>query len=105
MIATPRFVSRARRAADPGPTLREVPGQGCNAIGGLWPPFYAALRRLWRCPASGTCRAPSELHLRRDLDRLAVVAEVEERALGEAEHAREQGGREDLDAGVVLAHR
>src|ERR1700722_13958318 len=58
-----------------------------------------------RCAAPGTRWSASELHLRRDLDRLAVVAEVEERALREAEHAGEQRGREYLDAGVVLAHR
>src|SRR6185437_7391068 len=55
--------------------------------------------------ASWASRSVSELHLRRDLDRLAIVTEVEERALREAEHAGEQHGREALDAAVVLAHR
>src|SRR5215831_20426565 len=48
---------------------------------------------------------PLELHRRGGLDRLAVVAEVEERARREAECAGEQGGRELLDAGVVLVDR
>src|SRR6266540_986793 len=46
-----------------------------------------------------------ELHLRRLIERLAVVPEVEEGARREAEHAGEQRRRELLDAGVVFAHR
>src|SRR5262249_56518648 len=74
--------------------------------------------RTWPCSAS--LRAPvrreaprsrpgakesSDLHLRRRLDNLAVLAEVEERSRLETEHAGEQRGRELLDAGVVFAHR
>ena len=46
----------------------------------------------------------SELHLRRLLDLRARLAEVEERVLAEAERARDQHGREVLDAGVVFLH-
>src|SRR4051794_14540441 len=46
-----------------------------------------------------------ELHLRHLADHLALATEVEELLRREAERAREQGGRELLDAGVVLLHR
>src|SRR6202166_5193938 len=47
----------------------------------------------------------SELNLRRLIDRLAVVAEIEERPRREAENAGEQRRGELLDAGIVLADR
>src|SRR5450756_1706514 len=46
-----------------------------------------------------------ELHARRLLKLRAVLADVEELALAEAEHAGEQRGRELLDAGVIFLHR
>src|ERR1700736_4473520 len=47
----------------------------------------------------------SELHLRRLVEGLALLAYVEELARRKAEDAGEQRGRELLDAGVVFAHR
>src|SRR5664280_2808504 len=46
-----------------------------------------------------------ELHTRRLFELRAVRADVEERALAEAEDAGEQRRRELLDAGVIFLHR
>src|SRR5664280_2908591 len=46
-----------------------------------------------------------ELHTRRLLELRAVLADVEELALAEAEDAGEQRRRELLDAGVIFLHR
>src|SRR5689334_10820983 len=60
------------------------------------------------CPAfrfaSCGLRNSLKLHLRRLIERLALLANVEELARPEAEHSGEQRGRELLDARVVLLH-
>src|SRR5471030_2948725 len=46
-----------------------------------------------------------ELHARRLLELRAIPADIEEGALGKAEDAGKQRGRELLDAGVKFLHR
>src|SRR5690242_967975 len=56
--------------------------------------------------SGGRRRAPRlELYARRLLELGAALAEIEEGVAVEAKHAREQRGRELLDAGVVFLHR
>src|SRR5271169_3763935 len=57
--------------------------------------FFAACRRDYAL----------ELHARRLLQLAAIRAEIEEVALAETEHAREQRRRKTLNAGVVFLHR
>src|SRR5438876_6508132 len=57
---------------------------------------------LSQSPGTSCC---SELHLRHFADDLALAAEIEELLRREAKRAREQGGRELLDAGIVFLHR
>src|SRR5712692_12098890 len=62
--------------------------------------------RTERAFARASGQEPSELHLRRLLDRLALLgAHVEELLRLEPERAGEQRGRKLLDAGIVLLHR
>src|SRR5712692_3218860 len=62
--------------------------------------------RTERAFARASGQEPSELHLRRLLEHLALLgAHVEELLRLESERAGEQRGRKLLDAGIVLLHR
>src|SRR5947209_11073534 len=67
----------------------------------------AAARRSPRsCSAApGTRRKPSEFHLRRLCEHLALLGTDVEEFLGlKTQRTREQRGRELLDAGIVFLH-
>src|SRR5688572_8435892 len=99
-----RTFRRHGRACPGHPRLKNA-RRGCPAHKGVHARLSTGYGRARRMSVSRCFPARSKLHARRLLELRPALAQIEERAVMEAEHRGEQRRRELLDPGVVFLDR